>query len=122
MIKGQLERQDKEHPFTHSSCPHRGQGILECAFSQKRSDSDIKENKARAAHKGRVCAKIRRYTDLLSVVVSKVLSKCNRSRRLLRDGQKIVPIHAFVLSDFVVVADTACIDHDPALLVGFRIE
>jgi hypothetical protein len=37
-------------------------------------------------------------------------------------GQQIISVHAFIFTVFVVCTYTARVDHDPALLVGFRIK
>jgi len=49
--------------------------------------------------------KVRRHSDLLL---------CN--------GQQIVPVHALVLANLVVLTDPATVDHDSAGRVGFWIE
>jgi hypothetical protein len=40
----------------------------------------------------------------------------------LGDRQQIISVHTFVLADLVVCTYAAGINHNPALLVGFRVE
>lgn len=41
---------------------------------------------------------------------------------ILRHGQQVIPIHAFVLSNLVVWANPARVDHDPPLGVCLWVE
>jgi len=40
----------------------------------------------------------------------------------LCDSQQVIPIHAFVFPDLIVLAHAAGVHHDSPLLVGFWVE